>query len=56
MKRCLSLGESKDSLRVSVSVQSQPLLALHWGHTHAIMCNYGGLRQQMHKKIKSANQ
>ena len=25
-------------------------LALHGGHTHAIMCNYGGLCQQMHKK------
>ena len=25
-------------------------LVLHWGHTHAIICNYSGLRQQMHEK------
>ena len=25
-------------------------LVLHWGHKRAIMCNYGGLRHQVHEK------
>ena len=30
-------------------------MVLHWGHTYAIVCNCGGVDQQIHGKIKSAN-
>ena len=30
-------------------------IVLHWGHTHVIVCDYGGVGQQIHGKIKSAN-
>ena len=37
------------SLHVPVAIGVGQLI-LHWGHTYAIMCNYGDLNQQMHKK------
>ena len=57
--RVLASVQSRPLLALNSTTKSKPRvpatfgggwLVLHWGHTLAIMCIYGDLRQQMHEK------
>ena len=48
MKRCLPSGKSKDSLRVSASVQSRPLLVLNSGAIPSCTVAFGFGRLVLH--------
>ena len=44
-----SIGPARVSPRVPVAFVVD-LLVLHWEHAHVMMCDYGGLGQQMNGK------